>query len=46
MSDGSIMGCIIRVNLPQQRAGRWDLFSPMKALVPGDPNHPCLTAAA
>ena len=44
MSDGSIMGCIIRLNLPQQRAGRWDLFSPMKELVPGDPNHLCLTA--
>jgi hypothetical protein len=45
MSDGAIMGCIIRVNLPQQRAARWDLFSPMKAVVQGDPNHLCLTAA-
>ncbi len=45
MSDGSIMGCIIRIDdQSPQRAGRWDLFSPVKALVAGDPNHLSLTA--
>jgi hypothetical protein len=44
VSDGSLVGCIIRFDQPQQRAGRWDLFSPLKPLVASNPNSFCFMA--
>jgi hypothetical protein len=44
LSDGSMMACI-RVSPSQSEAARWDLFSPVKELIPGQPHTPCFVAA-
>jgi hypothetical protein len=44
ISDGSMLTCTNDNTLGQWPA-RWDLFSPVKNLVPGNPYKACLTAA-
>ena len=43
ITDGSMMGCV--PSGADQRAVRWDLFSPVKDLIPGNPYKSCLSAA-
>ena len=46
ISDGSILVCARNLYGTEQRAMRWDLFSPLKLLVPSNPNMPCVDDAS
>ncbi len=43
LTDGSMLGCL--PNGADQRTVRWDLFSPVKDLIPGNPYKSCLVVA-
>jgi hypothetical protein len=43
LTDGSMLGCV--PSGADQRSVRWDLFSPVKDLIPGNPYKSCLSAA-